>query len=71
LGIELAKISDLLGQADIAISQYEKAIEIEDEYRAQFREMYPTREEIVSRLGDKKYLFAKQRIKYLTSQPAP
>jgi O-antigen ligase len=71
LRIELAKISDLLGQADIAISQYEKAIEIEDEYRAQFREMYPTREEIVSRLGDKKYLFAKQRIKYLTSQPAP
>jgi len=71
LRIELAKISDLLGKTDIAISQYEKAIEIEDEYRAQFREMYPEREEIVSRLGDKKYLFAKQRIKYLRSQPAP
>lgn len=69
LRIELAKISELLGKTDIAISQYEKAIEIEDEYRAQFREMYPKREEIVSRLGDKKYLFAKQRIKYLRSQP--
>jgi len=71
LRIELAKISDLLGKTDIAISQYEKAIEIEDEYRAQFREMYPKREEIVSRLGDKKYQFAKQRLTYLTSQPAP
>lgn len=71
LRIELAKISDLLGKTDIAISQYEKAIEIEDEYRAQFREMYPKREEMVSRLGEKKYLFAKQRIKYLTSQPSP
>ena len=71
LRIELAKISDLLGKTDIAISQYEKAIEIEDEYRAQFREMYPKRDEIVSRLGDKKYLFAKQRIKYLRSQPTP
>ncbi|MCP4610826.1 MAG: O-antigen ligase family protein [Planctomycetes bacterium] len=71
LRIELAKVSDLLGKTDTAISQYEKAIEIEDEYRAQFREMYPKREEIVSRLGDKKYLFAKQRIKDLRSQPAP
>jgi hypothetical protein len=71
LRIELAKISELSGKTDIAISQYEKAIEIEDEYRAQFREMYPKREEIVSRLGDKKYLFAKQRIKHLTSQPVP
>jgi len=71
LRIELAKISDLLGKTEMAISQYEKAIEIEDEYRAQFREMYPKREEIVSRLGDKKYLFAKQRIKDLTSQQDP
>ena len=31
LRIELAKVSDLLGKTDIAISQYEKAIEIEDE----------------------------------------
>ncbi len=71
LRIELAKISELSGKTDIAISQYEKGIEIEDEYRAQFREMYPKREEIVSRLGDKKYQFAKQRIKDLTSQTNP
>ena len=60
-----------MGNAEIAIEQYGKAIEIEDEYRVQFRVMYPTREEIVSRLGDKKYLFAKQRIKHLRNQPAP
>ncbi len=69
--IELAKISELLGKTDIAISQYEKAIEIEDEYRAQFREMYPKREEIVSRVGDKKYHFAKQRLIHLRGQSSP
>jgi tetratricopeptide (TPR) repeat protein len=68
LRIELAKISELLGKTDTAISQYEKAIEIEDEYRAQFREMYPKREEIVSRLGDKKYQFAKKRLTHLRGQ---
>ena len=71
LRIELAKISELLGKTDIAIRQYEKAIKIEDKYRDQFREMYPKRKEVVSRLGDKKYLFAKQRLKYLTDQPNP
>jgi len=71
LRIELAKISELSGKTDIAISQYEKAIEIEDEYRSQFREMYPEREEIVSRLGDKKYHFAKQRLIHLRGHSSP
>ncbi|MBN1807080.1 MAG: O-antigen ligase family protein [Sedimentisphaerales bacterium] len=62
LRIELAKISELLGKTDIAITQYEKAIEIEDEYRIQFKEMYPDRKEIVSRLGNQKYQFAKNRL---------
>jgi tetratricopeptide (TPR) repeat protein len=71
LRIELAKISELSGKTDIAIGQYERAIDIEDKYRAQFREMYPNREEVVSRLGAKKYLFAKQRLKYLREQTNP
>jgi hypothetical protein len=71
LRIELAKVSELLGKVDTAISQYEKAIEIEDEYRAQFRKMYPEREEVVSRLGDKKYQFAKKRLELLTNQSNP
>jgi len=65
LRIELAKIAERLDQNDIASSQYEKAIDIEDSYRAQFREMYPEREEIVSRLGEEKYQFAKQRLKFM------
>jgi hypothetical protein len=71
LRIELAKVSELLGKTDIAINQYEKAIDIEKQYRAQFKEMYPDREEIVSRVGDKKYFFAKQRLQYLREQPNP
>ena len=61
----------ILGKNDIAINQYEAAIDIEDEYRDQFREMYPEREEVVSRLGDKKYQFAKNRLKDLAKQSTP
>jgi tetratricopeptide (TPR) repeat protein len=71
LRIELAKIAELLGKTDIAIKQYEEAIDIEDEYRAQFQEMYPEREKIVSRLGEEKYQFAKQQLKFLTGQSIP
>ena len=71
LRIQLAKISELLGKTDIAISQYEKAIEIEDEYRAQFREMYPDRDEVISRVGEKNYQFAKNRLNDLTKQSTP
>jgi hypothetical protein len=69
--IELAKISEHLGKIDIAIEQYKKAIEIEDQYRAQFRKMYPERNEIVSRLGEKKYEFAKYRLEHLENQQTP
>jgi len=71
LRIELAKISELLGKTDTAIVQYEKAIDIENKYREQFRKMYPKREEIVSRLGWKKYLFAQERLKHLKDQSNP
>lgn len=68
LQLELAKIAEKLGRIDIAIEQYEKTIEIEDKYRAQFQEMYPEREKIVSRLGKDKYLLAKDRLKSLREQ---
>jgi len=68
LRVELAKIAELLSKTDIATRQYEKAIDIEDKYRSQFQEMYPERGEIVSRLGEEKYQFAKQRLKFLTNQ---
>ena len=70
LRFELAETAEKLGKPDIAVAQYEKAVEIEDAYRNQFKIMYPGRE-IFSRLGDEKYEKAKQQIKYLSARPAP
>jgi tetratricopeptide (TPR) repeat protein len=63
-----AQIADQMGNAEIAIEQYRKAIEIEDEYRAQFRQMYPEREDVVSRLDKNKYLYAKERVEELSKK---
>jgi hypothetical protein len=63
LRIEMAKIAEQLGKIDIAVKEYKKAIEIEDSYRLQFQEMYPEREEVVSRIDEDQYMFAKQRLK--------
>jgi tetratricopeptide (TPR) repeat protein len=68
LHLKLAKIAEELGRNDIAIEQYKKTIEIEDEYRRQFREIYPERKEIVSRLGEENYKFAKERLQFLTGK---
>jgi hypothetical protein len=57
-----------LGKAEIAIEHYKKAIEIEDEYRAQFRQIYPERKDIVSRIGNKNYEDAKERVVKLTGK---
>ncbi|HCO94940.1 MAG TPA: hypothetical protein DIU00_13480, partial [Phycisphaerales bacterium] len=64
-----AQIAEQLGSTDIAIEQYKKAIDIEDEYRDQFRQIYPERDDIVSRLGNEKYLFAIKRLKELSEKP--
>ncbi len=71
LHFKLAQIADQSGKADVAIEHYKKAKEIEDKYRNQFRQMYPERKEVVSRLGDEKYRSAVQRIKLLSEQPLP
>jgi len=70
LRFQLAEIAEKLGKNDVAIEQYEKAIEIEDKYRAQFRLIYPEREEIASRIGEEKYQSAKQRIELLSQKPS-
>jgi len=67
---QLAQIAEKMNKTDDAIAHYKNAIDIEDSFRRQFRIMYPDRE-MVSRLGEEKYLFAKQRLKYLTDQPNP
>jgi len=65
LRVELAKIAEQLGKTDIAIIQYQKAIEIEDSFRTQFQAMYPECK-IFSRLGEDKYDFAVKRVKELS-----
>lgn len=69
LTIEWAKIAEELGLSDDALRGYEKAIDIEDAYRRQFKIMYPGREE-VSRLNAQEYSFAKERIKTLSTPQA-
>ena len=71
LRIERAKIAEQLGKTEIAIGEYKKTIDIEDKYRSQFRQIYPEREEVVSRLGKDKYLYAKDRLKSLREQKSP
>jgi O-antigen ligase len=68
LRIEMAEVAEQLGKTDVAVAQYEKAVEIEDAYRNQFKIMYPRRQ-IFSRLGKEEYKNAKQRIKYLSERP--
>ena len=60
LQFELGKIAERLGNKKAALSHYKKAVQIEDSYRTQFRIMYPGRE-MFSRLGQKKYEFAKKQ----------
>jgi hypothetical protein len=64
LRFNLARIAEKLGKTSAAVREYEKTVEIEDEYRKQFARMYPDRE-IFSRLGEKKYQTAKNRISIL------
>jgi tetratricopeptide (TPR) repeat protein len=71
LHYKLAQISERADKADVAIKHYRKAIEIENQYRDQFRRMYPDRKEVVSRLGEQKYEEAIKRIELLSKQPLP
>jgi O-antigen ligase len=67
LHFSIAQIADKLGKINVAIEQYNKAVEIEDQYRAQFHKMYPG-EKVVSRLGEDKYQYAIKRSAELTHQ---
>ena len=67
LQFKLGEIAEKLGKPALAVAHYKETVMIEEEYRRQFRQMYPGRE-IVSRLGEEKYKKAKQRIEYLSRQ---
>jgi len=66
LWFELAQTAEKLGRAGLALCHYAKAVEIEKSYQDQFRQMYPDREKIVSRLGDREYQHAQKRIEELS-----
>ncbi|MHC4323972.1 MAG: O-antigen ligase family protein [Planctomycetota bacterium] len=68
LRFKQAQIADQMGNADIAVEQYTKAIEIEDEYRGQFRRMYPEIEDVVSRIDKNSYFYAKERLEELSEK---
>jgi tetratricopeptide (TPR) repeat protein len=68
LHFKQAQIADQMGNAEFAAEHYGKAMEIEDEYRDQFRQMYPEREDIVSRIDKNMYLYAKERVEELSEK---
>jgi len=62
LWFELGQLAERLKQPQVALGHYKKAVEIEEQYREQFRTMYPDRTSVVSRLGEKEYRLARERI---------
>ncbi len=70
LHFKLALIAEQADETDVALERYSKAIEIEDAYRDQFRQIYPERKDVVSRLGEEKYRRSTQRKKSLREQPS-
>ena len=67
---QLAQIAEKLNKTDEAIEHYKKAIEIEDNFRRQFKIMYPDRK-TVSRLGEDKYKNALKRVEFLAGKQTP
>ncbi len=67
LQLRLAQAAEQQGDMDAALRHYRHAIEIEDAFQRQFRQMYPAREQPVSRLGWQNYELAKRRIAELAN----
>ncbi|HOL31183.1 MAG TPA: O-antigen ligase family protein [Anaerohalosphaeraceae bacterium] len=61
----LAAAAEQLHQPQTALQHYQRAVEIEDAYRIQFRTMYPDRQTVISRLGHQAYQEAKEKIQTL------
>jgi len=67
LHFNLAQIAEKLGKTDMAIEHYQNTIDIENQYREQFRIMFPKEERIISRLGKEKYQLAAERLAALSN----
>jgi O-antigen ligase/tetratricopeptide (TPR) repeat protein len=70
LWFKAARAADMLGQPEKALPHYRQSVDVEDSYRTQFRQMYPERETVVSRLGQQRYRLAQRRIEEIANQPA-
>jgi len=68
LHFRLARIAEQADKTDVALEHYSRSIEIEDAYRDQFRQIYPERKEVISRLGEEKYTESTQRKELLREQ---
>jgi O-Antigen ligase len=66
LHFQLGQIADRFDGPNEAQQHYAVAVRVEEAFRAQFREMYPERENVVSRLGEANYQLAKRRIEELS-----
>ncbi|MBN1787827.1 MAG: O-antigen ligase family protein [Sedimentisphaerales bacterium] len=64
LHAEFANIARQQNKIALAIEHYEKAIEIEDAFREQFRIMYPDRD-VFSKMGNINYINAKEKLEEL------
>jgi O-antigen ligase len=67
LWFQRAQAAERLGRREAALADYLRAVEIEDAYQRQFRQMYPERQVVVSRLGQDNYELAKKRVAELSS----
>jgi len=65
LQFNLAEIAEKLGKTTVAVGHYKETVRIEEEYRRQFRQMYPEWQ-MVSRLDEEKYKKAKKQIQHLS-----
>jgi tetratricopeptide (TPR) repeat protein len=68
LWFRLGQAAEQLGQPQAALGYYTKAVQIEEAYQQQFRRMYPTREKVISRLGEKELATARKRIEELSNK---
>jgi tetratricopeptide (TPR) repeat protein len=68
LWFRLGQTAEPLGKPDAALAYYTKTVQIEESYQQQFRRMYPTREKVISRLGEKDLAIARKRIAELSSR---
>ena len=68
LWFRLGQVAEQLGKPEAALGYYTRAVRIEEAYQQQFRRMYPAREKVISRLGEKELATARKRIEELSNK---